>query len=63
MSMLRRRRTRNRWVAPYTDLARAMRVVTRTEATEFRPAGIVGLRPARPSRVVDLTRHRAAKLR
>ena len=41
-----RYRARHRWVSPYTNLASAMRVVTRTEASEFRPAGLVALRPA-----------------
>jgi hypothetical protein len=33
-------------VSPYSDLASAMRAVTRTQATEFRPSGLVALRPA-----------------
>ena len=42
-----RHRARHRWVSPYTSLASAMRAVTRTEASEFRPtAGLVALRPA-----------------
>ena len=42
-----RHRARNRWVSPYTHLATAMRTVTRTETSEFRPtAGLVALRPA-----------------
>jgi hypothetical protein len=41
-----RHRARHRWVSPYSDLASAMRVVTRTQTTEFRPSGLVALRPA-----------------
>jgi hypothetical protein len=41
-----RYRARHRWVSPYSDLASAMRAVTRTQATEFRPSGLVALRPA-----------------
>ena len=41
-----RHRARHRWVSPYSGLASAMRVVTRTQATEFRPSGLVALRPA-----------------
>ena len=41
-----RYRARHRWVSPYTNLASAMRVVTRTETNEFRPSGLVALRPA-----------------
>jgi hypothetical protein len=41
-----RYRARHRWVSPYSDLASAMRVVTRTQASEFRPSGLVALRPA-----------------
>jgi hypothetical protein len=41
-----RYRARHRWVSPYSDLASAMRVVTRTEAHEFRSSGLVALRPA-----------------
>ena len=59
-----RHRARPRWVSPYTDLAAAMRAVTRTEASEFRPAGLVALRPAPvPPRaeVVDLGAVRAVR--
>ncbi len=53
-----RHRARHRWVSPYTSLSSAMRAVTRTEASEFRPtAGLVALRPAPrvdPTDVVDL---------
>lgn len=41
-----RHRARHRWVSPYSDLASAMRVVTRTQTSEFRPSGLVALRPA-----------------
>jgi hypothetical protein len=41
-----RHRARHRWVSPYSDLASAMRVVTRTQVSEFRPAGLVTLSPA-----------------
>jgi len=59
-----RYRARHRWVSPYTNLASAMRVVTRTEATEFRPAGLVALRPApavAEADVYDLRRERALR--
>jgi hypothetical protein len=59
-------RARHRWVSPYTNLASAMRVVTRTEATEFRPSGLVGLRPApvvADAEVFDLRRERALRTR
>jgi hypothetical protein len=61
-----RYRARHRWVSPYTNLASAMRVVTRTEATEFRPAGLVALRPARvaaDAEVYDLHHERALRSR
>jgi hypothetical protein len=57
-------RARHRWVSPYTNLASAMRVVTRTEATEFRPAGLVALRPAPvipEAEVFDLGHERARR--
>jgi hypothetical protein len=54
-------------VSPYTDLAEAMRAVTRTEAHAFTPsAGLVGLRRAStvPAGVViDLRRERAVRSR
>ncbi len=60
-----RHRARNRWVSPYASLASAMRAVTRTKASEFRPtAGLVALRPApQPHRadVVDLGHARALR--
>jgi predicted lysophospholipase L1 biosynthesis ABC-type transport system permease subunit len=56
-----RHRARHRWVAPYTDLARALRHVTRTEAAEFRPAGLIALRPAPVAEVVDLRQRRAVR--
>jgi hypothetical protein len=60
-----RHRARNRWVSPYAGLASAMRAVTRTKASEFRPtAGLVALRPApQPHRadVVDLGHARALR--
>jgi hypothetical protein len=59
-----RQRARSRWVSPYTDLARAMRRVTRTETREFRPAGLVALRPAPmvpEAEVFDLGRERALR--
>ena len=59
-----RHRARHRWVSPYTDLATAMRAVTRTEASEFRPTGLVALRPApTPPRadIVDLGSVRALR--
>ena len=60
-----RHRARHRWVSPYTDLASAMRAVTRTEQSEFRPtAGLVALRPAPiPPRadIVDLGSVRARR--
>jgi hypothetical protein len=60
-----RHRARPRWVSPYTDLAKAMRKVTRTETSEFRPAaGLVALRPAPlPARadVVDLGQARSLR--
>jgi hypothetical protein len=57
-------RARNRWVSPYTNLASAMRVVTRTEPTEFRPSGLVALRPApvaAQAEVFDLRHERALR--
>ncbi len=57
-------RARHRWVSPYTNLASAMRVVTRTEATEFRPSGLIGLRPAPvvpDAEVFDLRHERALR--
>jgi hypothetical protein len=60
-----RHRARPRWVSPYTDLASAMRSVTRTEAIEFRPtAGLVALRPAPRAHhadVVDLGHARSLR--
>jgi hypothetical protein len=59
-----RYRARHRWVSPYANLASAMRVVTRTEATEFRPSGLVALRPATvtpDAEVYDLRRERAMR--
>ena len=60
-----RHRARQRWVSPYAVLASAMRVVTRTEASEFRPtAGLVALRPAprvREADVVDLAHARSLR--
>lgn len=60
-----RHRARARWVSPYTGLASAMRAVTRTEASEFRPtAGLVALRPApraHHAEVVDLGHARALR--
>jgi hypothetical protein len=59
-----RHRARNRWVSPYASLASAMRAVTRTKASEFRPTGLVALRPApQPHRadVVDLGHARALR--
>jgi predicted lysophospholipase L1 biosynthesis ABC-type transport system permease subunit len=59
-----RHRARHRWVSPYTTLASAMRVVTRTETTEFRPAGLVALRPApvvAEANVYDLRYERAVR--
>jgi len=60
-----RHRARHRWVSPYAGLASAMRAVTRTEASEFRPtAGLVALRPALRvphAEVVDLGRARALR--
>jgi len=61
-----RHRARNRWVSPYTDLAKAMRVVTRTEPTEFRPSGLVALQPAPAvahAEVVDLSNVRVLRAR
>jgi hypothetical protein len=61
-----RYRARHRWVSPYTNLASAMRVVTRTEASEFRPSGLVGLRPApvvHDAEVFDLHHERALRAR
>lgn len=63
----RRHRARRRWVSPYTDLAEAMRVVTRTEAHAFTPsAGLVGLRRAptvAAAPVIDLRHARALRSR
>ena len=60
-----RRRARPRWVSPYTHLAAAMRSVTRTESSEFRPAtGLVALRPApkdQRAEVVDLCHARSLR--
>lgn len=60
-----RHRARNRWVSPYAGLASAMRAVTRTEASEFRPtAGLVALRPAprdHHAEVVDLGHARSLR--
>jgi hypothetical protein len=59
-----RHRARHRWVSPYTNLASAMRAVTRTEANEFRPAGLVALRPAPvlpEAEVFDLGHERARR--
>ena len=59
-----RYRARHRWVSPYSGLASAMRVVTRTEATEFRPSGLVALRPAPvlpKAEVVDFSAAREAR--
>ena len=59
-----RYRARHRWVSPYTNLASAMRVVTRTESSEFRPAGLVALRPAvvaPQAEVYDLRHERAVR--
>ncbi len=59
-----RHRARHRWVAPYTDVARALRHVTRTESGEFRPTGLVGLHSAPvalSADVVDLRHHRATR--
>jgi hypothetical protein len=56
-----RHRARHRWVAPYTDVARAFRRVTRTEAGEFRPAGLIGLHSAPAAEVVDLGQRRAVR--
>ncbi len=61
-----RHRARHRWVSPYTSLASAMRVVTRTEATEFRPSGLVALQPAPvvpDAHVYDLRHERALRSR
>jgi predicted lysophospholipase L1 biosynthesis ABC-type transport system permease subunit len=62
-----RHRARNRWVSPYTTLSAAMRVVTRTDASEFRQtAGLVGLQPAPhppQAQVYDLRRERAIRTR
>jgi hypothetical protein len=62
-----RHRARNRWVSPYAHLATAMRVVTRTEASEFRPtAGLLALRPAPvapKAEVFELTRARSLRRR
>ncbi len=62
-----RHRARNRWVSPYTTLAAAMRVVTRTEENEFRQAaGLVDLQPAPhvpEAQVYDLRRERAVRAR
>jgi hypothetical protein len=59
-----RHRARHRWVSPYTHLADAMRIVTRTEAHDFRPSGLVSLRPApheADAEVVDLGAARAVR--
>jgi hypothetical protein len=59
-----RYRARHRWVSPYTNLASAMRAVTRTEAHEFRPSGLVALRPAPAApkaEVFDLGHERARR--
>jgi hypothetical protein len=56
-----RYRARHRWVSPYSGLASAMRHVTRTEAMEFQPSGLVSLRPAPvvpDAEVVDLDSRR-----
>ena len=60
-----RHRARSRWVSPYTDLATAMRSVTRTEPSDFRPtSGLLALHPApRPRRaeLVDLSEARSLR--
>jgi hypothetical protein len=59
-----RLRNRHRWVSPYTTLASAMRHVTRTETTEFRPSGLVTLSPAPiapDAQVFDLRAERAQR--
>lgn len=60
-----RHRRRHRWVSPYTDLARAMRTVTRTEPHDFAAsAGLVALRRApheTPAPVIDLRHERARR--
>jgi hypothetical protein len=62
-----RHRARNRWVSPYAHLAIAMRSVTRTEPSEFRPAaGLLALRPAPmapTAEVVHLSSARALRSR
>ena len=56
-----------RWVSPYNAQAQALRAVTRTAPTEFRPAtGLVDLRavPKRPeAQIFDLRRERALRTR
>jgi hypothetical protein len=57
----------HRWVSPYNAQAQALRAVTRTAPTEFRPAaGLVDLRavPKRPeAKIFDLRRERALRTR
>jgi hypothetical protein len=58
-----RYRARHRWVSPYTTIASAMRVVTRTEATEFRPSGLVTLSPAPTTPQAEIVDFSAARER
>jgi hypothetical protein len=56
-----RHRARHRWVSPYQNLASAMRTVTRTETSEFRPSGLVTLRPAAVAPSAEVVDFQAAR--